>query len=361
MQSLVTNFTWRFIGAVAAPAYTRTGATLDDIDAIEPGGAIASWVKSTTVKNKADQFCLLTGKTTDGFAGRGYMRRQMATPFSYSVCTAVWGSSYFVIVHELGHNFGCNHDRAHINVVSAGVYGDPAPDGDGYWNYGQLWKNPPVSTGNSGTAGTIMSYADYPIPYFSNPNILVHVTGLLLGWSWDPDLGSHLTGLVESDPKAANNARVLTDNALAMSQLSDTITLPTIQPLPESRTYNVGDTIQLLTQTTGGELSFQWNKEGVAIAGGTFAVFSKTAELSDAGNYSLTVSNLAGSATSTVVKVTVNTPLPPAPVSTTSSSGGGGGGGGALNPWFIGTIGLLCLIRQLLGGNTRRPGNTAHK
>lgn len=186
-QSKVTNFAWRYLGAVAAPSYTRTGSTLDDIRAIEPDGAIAAWVKSTVVKQQADQFCLLTGKTTDGFAGRGVSPKQKAATFGYGVSMMTWGSSFYILVHELAHNFGCQHDRAHVSVISAGEYGDPAPDSDGYWCYGQLWSNQSATGGVYGTAGTIMSYADYRIPYFSNPNVTIRVTGALLGWDSDPD------------------------------------------------------------------------------------------------------------------------------------------------------------------------------
>ena len=356
-QSLVTAFAWRYLGAVPVPAYTRTGMLADDLDAMGPGGPIGDWVKSTRYKYGADQILLLVGTSGD-WTGFASSPKQIAVARDFASAVVKWGTSYKIFAHELAHNFGCKHDRAHYQVVSPGSTPTPAPDGDGFWCYGQLWDNPPLPpgyTGFSGTSGDIMSYADWHIPYFSNPNISVRVTSRMLGWSFDSDLGTQVIGRAETDPKAAYNARVLSDQALAMSNLSEEITSPAIGQSPQSISVVRGQSMQLGVTATGGGLAYQWMKGGVAISGATASLYSKTADDSDAGSYTVVVSNLTGTMTSNAATVTVTQPPPPPPPANT---GGGGGGGGAASLWFYGGLGVVCLVRwhpaRRVGRNLQR-------
>lgn len=60
--------------------------------------------------------------------------------------------------------------------------------------------------------------------------------------------------------------------------------------------------------------AFQWDKNGEIILAATGSAFEITnAQISDSGNYSVTVSNVAGSVKSDVAIVTVNEPTPPPP------------------------------------------------
>lgn len=92
---------------------------------------------------------------------------------------------------------------------------------------------------------------------------------------------------------------------------------PVITQQPEGDTELVqGKTITLMSAAAGSRpLSYQWQKDGVAISGAT----SRSLELSDlqlddSGEYALIVQNASGSATSTVAQITVNPP-PPADLS----------------------------------------------
>ena len=58
-------------------------------------------------------------------------------------------------------------------------------------------------------------------------------------------------------------------------------------------------------------LAYQWKKDGVAIPGATSASYTiDSTKRSDAGNYTVTVSNSAGSVTSSAAKLTVNLKVP---------------------------------------------------
>jgi hypothetical protein len=274
-QSLVTAFTWRYVGLVKAPAYPRTGKLTDDLDVFRTGGALYDWAKSMRYKYGADQIALIVGGDAD-FGGIAFAYSQVAVPADYAVAVIRYGASAMTIAHELAHNFGCRHDRVHVEVTAPGVYGAPASDNDGFWCYGQLWDNPPPPRGFTGTtasSGDIMSYAVWPLPYFSNPNISIHVTGFMFGWPNDLDLGTHQLGLPESDPKAAYTARVLTDQAPAMSGISEAITTLAITRQPQGGAVTRGQSLQLSVSATGGGQAYQWRKGGVPIDGATASFY----------------------------------------------------------------------------------------
>jgi serine protease len=113
-------------------------------------------------------------------------------------------------------------------------------------------------------------------------------------------------------------------------------TAPVIASAPQSVTVTVGETATFSVSASGtAPLSYQWLRDGTAIAGATSATYTTPAlTLSDSGSrFAVTVSNSSGSVTSaeavaTVTESTgVGTGSPAAP-----PTGGGGGGGGSL-PW----------------------------
>lgn len=349
IRSGVSAFAWRHLGLVAAPAFTQTGKSIDDINALGPGGALASWVRTNQYERGADQLMLLVGEPRD-FGGRGYSPKQQPVRRERAVSTMKWNASYSTMAHELAHNFGCQHDRAHTEVLAPGEYGPPAPDNDGFYCYGLLWQNPPPPPGggDTGTAGTIMSYADWDIHYFSNPDITVHVTGSLFGWPQDWELGTHQVGRAATDPKAAFNTRVLSEHAQAMSEISETITTPTITKHPASTTTTAGGLVLFSVTATGGGLSYQWLRGGTPIEGAVLSSFSRVAADTEPLGYSVVVTNRAGTVTSDIATITVSAPPPP-PISNGSS---GGGGGGTPTLWFYGALGLMLMLRAFLPRRT---------
>jgi len=91
-------------------------------------------------------------------------------------------------------------------------------------------------------------------------------------------------------------------------------TAPTISAHPVSQTVNVGQSVNFSVSASGtAPLSYQWKKGSSTISGATASSYSiSSAALTDAGSYSVTVSNSAGSITSNPATLTVNA-LPTAP------------------------------------------------
>lgn len=92
------------------------------------------------------------------------------------------------------------------------------------------------------------------------------------------------------------------------------ISPPAITSQPYSESVTTGANAGLAVVATGGQLAFQWFFNGTAIAGATSAGLSvPNASTANAGNYYVTVTNTAGSVTSSSATLTVTTPPPPAP------------------------------------------------
>lgn len=88
---------------------------------------------------------------------------------------------------------------------------------------------------------------------------------------------------------------------------------PVIYNLPASATVNYGDYVSLSPSVSGtSPLTYVWKKDGVVLAGATSNYFSRSnLTTADSGNYTLTVSNVAGTTTSPGVAVTVRAPTAP--------------------------------------------------
>lgn len=94
------------------------------------------------------------------------------------------------------------------------------------------------------------------------------------------------------------------------------VTAPAISTHPVPQTVTAGQPASFSVVATGTSLAYQWKKDGANI-GGNSATFSITsAQASDAGSYTVVVSNSAGSVTSNAAALTVN-PAVVAPAITT--------------------------------------------
>jgi hypothetical protein len=91
--------------------------------------------------------------------------------------------------------------------------------------------------------------------------------------------------------------------------------IPSFTAQPAAQTVSVGGTITLSGSASGTPApTYQWERNGVAIAGATSATLTiNNAQTSDAGSYRLVATNTGGVATSSTVAVAVNVPSGGAP------------------------------------------------
>jgi len=122
---------------------------------------------------------------------------------------------------------------------------------------------------------------------------------------------------------------------------------PVITTQPQSQIVVAGASVQFSVTASGVPApTYQWYLNSAAIAGATGSSYSLTqAQASDAGSYSVVVSNTMGSVTSNSVTLSVS-PAPTSSSSSSSSSGGGGGGGGAPSLWYGLALVLAGTIRR---------------
>ena len=102
---------------------------------------------------------------------------------------------------------------------------------------------------------------------------------------------------------------------------------PAITTQPSSQTINAGNSVTF-TAAAGGNPTptYQWRKDTVKISGATSATYTiATVATGDAGSYTVTVTNSAGSVTSGAAALTVNVTAPSfttQPISQTGAVGG---------------------------------------
>lgn len=126
------------------------------------------------------------------------------------------------------------------------------------------------------------------------------------GTSW-PDYTAWQLEVVDTNDFDLDGVPDLSDPPVVQSP-------PTISVQPVSQTRTVGEAVALTVQASGsGVLSYSWRKNGVPVlnVGGVSGADGPTlsfaaVQLSQAGGYSVVVSNLVGAAVSSVATLTVN-------------------------------------------------------
>lgn len=119
------------------------------------------------------------------------------------------------------------------------------------------------------------------------------------------DGGSYTLTVANSAGTATSDPITVSIGAAIPPQISS---MPPAIPLPYGSTLNLSPTV-----TGSGPLSYQWKKDGADLPNGMGAAYLRSSvSATDAGTYVLTVSNSAGTATSTAVTVTVAAPIAPA-------------------------------------------------
>lgn len=247
--------------AQANSAYTASNATIRMVEAgrsvvtyAETGNSstdLAS-LRSTTdsVLNEAhclrdaygaDFVALITDTASSGVCGIGYIMTNVSTGFNTSAFSVTRAScvSGYTLVHELGHNMGCAHDRANAGAASHPfAYGYRTPD--------NVYR-------------TIMAYAPGTrVGRFSNPDVIYN---------------GYVMGIAMTEPEPTNNALALSLNGPTMAQFRAD-TLLSIGDFNRDRLVSVQDIFSFIAAWFGGATSADVNGSGVVSVEDLFAFLS---------------------------------------------------------------------------------------
>jgi Leucine-rich repeat (LRR) protein len=156
-----------------------------------------------------------------------------------------------------------------------------------------------------------------------NATFTVSATGTApLGYQWRfgavniaGATASNYTRVSAQPADVGNYDVVVTNVAGATTSVVATLTVnvsPTISGPPQSLTVNQGQNATFTVLATGtAPLSYQWRFGAVNIAGATGSNYTRvSAQPADAGNYSVVLTNVAGSVTSAVATLTVTSGPP---------------------------------------------------
>jgi hypothetical protein len=120
-----------------------------------------------------------------------------------------------------------------------------------------------------------------------------------LGSAQAANAGSYTVTATNSAGSATSSAATLTVSAVA--------TAPTISTQPASQTVNAGQSVTFAVVASGSSLTYQWQKNGAAIAGATGASYTvSNAQSPDAASFTVVISSAGSSVTSTAAVLTVN-------------------------------------------------------
>ena len=192
----------------------------------------------------------------------------------------------------------------------------------------------------------------------SNATFSVSATGTApFSYQWFKD-GVNLIGATNAtlaftnvQTGSAGNYSVMVSNLYGIAISSNAMLAVNLPPPPSILAQPQGLIVSLnsnatfsVTATGSLPLSYQWVKDGVNLVGATNATLTLTnTQSSSAGNYSVVVSNLYGSAISSNAMLAVN--LPPPPILWAKKAGGSGGdslysmsGDGAGNVYIAGSF-----------------------
>jgi hypothetical protein len=117
------------------------------------------------------------------------------------------------------------------------------------------------------------------------------------------------TGTVSTSWTASSSSQLALSVVVLTPSSGGTVTAPAITSQPTSQTVTAGSSATFSVTASGtAPLSYQWRFNGSNISGATSASYTlSNAQSANAGNYSVVVSNSAGSATSNNATLTVST------------------------------------------------------
>ena len=152
-------------------------------------------------------------------------------------------------------------------------------------------------------------------PLIANGRLLCGSTdGLLYAYSLDPAV----------NPTPAGSAWPVFQHGLRRDAQYTAIVAPAITTQPSAQTVNAGASAHFTVAASGtAPLTYQWYKDGSTLSGATAATYTiATVAAADAGSYTVTVTNTAGTATSDRATLAINyVTISTSPLTLTAAAG----------------------------------------
>ena len=163
---------------------------------------------------------------------------------------------------------------------------------------------PQAVTAGSSASFTVVAFGSAPLTYQWKKDgvAIVGATSatFTIGAASAADAGNYTVVVT-------NGSGTVTSNVVSLT-VSTTFS-PVITKQPLSHTVIAGSSVVASVEAAGGNLTYQWKKNGLAISGATSnQVFLSNAQASAAGSYTVVVTNPLGSVTSSPAILTVNPP-----------------------------------------------------
>ncbi len=306
------------------------GTLVDRSTPVQVASGVASIMvgRDRTMFVKSDGTLWGVGENTSGTLGDGTMlNRSTPVQVASAVVSVVMGEFHTMFVKSDGtlwgtgvNNFGALGDGTTINRSRpVQVASDVASVSLGYDHTmfvktdGTLWGMGVNSDGRLGDGSTAHRLS----PVLVATNVVSVVAGQFQtmflkmdGTLWG--MGTNRQGQLGDGTTINRSTPVLVAGGLLSSAAALTVNaLPviTVQPLP--RAVVLGRTTSLSVAASGAApLSYRWSKDGALIAGANASTYTiNDARQSDAGIYSVTVTNSLGSVTSENIAVAVGSDL----------------------------------------------------
>ncbi len=147
------------------------------------------------------------------------------------------------------------------------------------------------------------------LPYIFPTSLWFCTSITLLAQSYQYDAAGRLTAVAYADNTGLTFTYDASGNRLTQTFISGVAAAPKITAQPIAQSVGVGAAVTFSVSASGSPApTFQWRKDGSAISGATGPSYTiPAAQASDAGSYSVAVTNNVGTADSNAASLTVST------------------------------------------------------